>query len=401
MVERSCPDRPSGQIHSVEIAQEHTVGLRKIRKLFPVTERYAYLNHASAAALPTPVIQAMSGYLLERQAAGSEALVTWDEHLEAIRRLAARFVGAHRDEIVFTSSVSHGLNIVAAGLEWQPGDNLICAETEFTANIYPWTNLRRRGVEIRFAPACENCIVVEDVADLMDDRTQLVAISFVEFSTGFRNDLDALASLCQERGAYLCVDGIQGLGALQLSVAQTPLDFLATHGAKWMLGPIGAGFLYVRRALLPQLEPVMTGWRSVEHPDDYFRYDSPLRNSGERFEPGSPNVTGLLGLEAAMRLLLSTGLATIEDRIFELTDHLIEGLSARGCTITSPVAHRHERSGIVCFRQPGVDTEELAGRLTAAGVVVSQRGDVIRVSPHFYNNEEDLERLLDVVGRKH
>jgi cysteine desulfurase/selenocysteine lyase len=368
-----------------------------LRKLFPVTEHYAYLNHASVAAPPIPVIQAMSSYLLEQQAAGSEALATWEDHMEAIRRLAARFVGAQRDEIVFTGSVSHGLNIVAAGLDWQAGDNLICAETEFTANVYPWMNLRRRGVEVRFAPACDNCVLVEDVASLMDDRTRLVAISFVEFATGFRNDLNALSSLCHEHDAYLCVDGIQGLGALQLSVAQTPLDFLATHGAKWMLGPIGAGFLYIRRALLPLLEPVMTGWRSVEHPDDYFRYDSPLRESGERFEPGSPNVSGLLGLEAAMTLLLSTGLAEIEARILELTDFLIAGLLARDCTITTPIGHRHERSGIVCFQLPDVDTGALAGRLAAAGVVVSQRGDVIRVSPHFYNNEEDLERLLDVV----
>ena len=228
-----------------------------------------------------------------------------------------------------------------------------------------------------------------------------MAISFVEFATGFRNDLDALANLCHERGALLCVDGIQGLGALRLSVAQTPLDFLATHGAKWMLGPIGAGFLYVRRQLLPRLEPVMTCWRSVEHPRDYFRYDSPLRDSGERFEPGSPNVGGLLGLEAAMNLLLSIGLAEIEARVLELTDHLIHGLLARDCTITSPIAHRQERSGIVCFRQPGVDTEELAGRLASAGVIVSQRGDVIRVSPHFYNTEEELERLLAVTDGKH
>ncbi len=133
--------------------------------------------------------------------------------------------GAHRDEIVFTGSVSHGLNIVAAGLDWQPGDNLVCAETEFTANVYPWTNLRRRGVEVRFAPACDNCVLVEDVAALMDDRTRLMAISFVEFATGYRNDLDALASLCHQRGAYLCVDGIQGLGALQLSVTQTTSGF--------------------------------------------------------------------------------------------------------------------------------------------------------------------------------
>jgi cysteine desulfurase/selenocysteine lyase len=258
------------------------VDLAPTRDLFPVTRRYAYLNHASVAALPRPVVEAMTGYLAERGQAGSEALPDWDSQHEQIRQLAARFVGAHRDETVFTGSVSHGLNIVAAGLDWQPGANLVCAETEFPANVYPWTNLRRRGVEVRFTPARDSRILVEDIAARMDRRTRLVAISFVEFGTGYRNDLDALARLCQERGATLCVDGIQGLGALQFSLARTPVGFLATHAAKWMLGPIGAGFLYVRRDLLACLDPVMTGWRAVVDRGDYYRYDSPLRGTGKQ-----------------------------------------------------------------------------------------------------------------------
>jgi cysteine desulfurase/selenocysteine lyase len=204
----------------------------QLRDLFPVTRRYAYLNHAATAALPRPVVEVMTGYLSECGAVGSEAGVGMDNRIEAVRQTAARFIGAHRDELVFTASVSHGLNIVAAGLDWRPGDNLISAETEFTANVYPWTNLRRHGVEVRFAPARDNRIRTEDIAARMDDRTRLVAISFVEFGTGYRNDLDALAALCHERGAYLCVDGIQGLGVLQFSVQQTPVDFLATHAAK-------------------------------------------------------------------------------------------------------------------------------------------------------------------------
>jgi cysteine desulfurase/selenocysteine lyase len=371
--------------------------LSEIRTLFPVTERYAYLNHAAVAAPPRPAVEAMTRYLAKRELSGSGALPNWDSQMEGIRQLSARFVGGHRDEIIFTGSVSHGLNIVAAGLDWHPDENVICAETEFPANVYPWTNLQRRGVEVRFAPARGGRILVENVAALMDRRTRLVAISAVEFGTGYRNDLDALCALCQEREVYLCVDGIQGLGALQFSVEDTPVDFVATHAAKWMLGPIGAGFLYVRRALLSRLDPVMAGWRSVVDRDDYYRYDSPLRDNGERFEPGSLNVVGLLGMAAALELLLSVGLDTIEDRILALTDFLIAGLEARGCQITSPIAHRRERSGIVCFQHPGMASDELAERLQAADVVVSLRGNVIRVSPHFYNTEADLGRLLDVL----
>jgi cysteine desulfurase/selenocysteine lyase len=369
----------------------------QVREQFPVTRRYAYLNHASVGALPDPVTGAMTRYLAERGESGSVALADWDADIERVRQACARLVGAHRDEIVFTGSISHGLNLVACGLDWKEGDNLICAETEFTANIYPWTNLQRRGVEVRFAPAHENRILVEDVASLMDIRTRLVAISFVEFQSGYRNDLDSLAALCRERGAYLCVDGIQGLGALQLSVAQTPVDFLAAHAAKWMLGPIGAGFLYVRRELLQALDPVMAGWRSVVDRDDYFKYDSPLCDCGERYEPGSPNFAGLLGMEAAIKFLLTAGMEEIENHILSLTDYLITGLQAKGCAIDTPISDRRERSGIVSFRHRAMDSTELCERLQAAGVIVSLRGGLIRVSPHFYNIEDELDQLLTVL----
>jgi len=231
----------------------------------------------------------------------------------------------------------------------------------------------------------------------MDTRTRLLAISFVEFGTGYRNDLGALVELCRSHGVLLCVDGIQGLGALPFDVRRTPVDFLATHAAKWMLGPMGAGFLYIRRDLLPRIEPVMTGWRAVVDREDYYRYDSPLRASGERFEAGSLNAVGLLGMEAAINLLLSVGLAQIEERILGLTDVLIAGLRARGARITSPIAHRGERSGIICFDHPRLAAAQLAQQLEAAGVIVSLRGGAIRVSPHFYNTEADLERLLAVL----
>jgi cysteine desulfurase/selenocysteine lyase len=354
------------------------VNVAQMREQFPVTQRYAYLNHASVGALSQAVVGAMTRYLTDRGNSGGEALVDWDADIERIRQTCARFIGGHRDEIVFTGSISHGLNIVACGLDWREGDNLICAETEFTANIYPWTNLRRRGVEVRFVPARQNRILVDDVAAMIDRRTRLVAISFVEFRTGYRNNLDALAALCHERGAYLCVDSIQGLGAMQFSVARTPVDFLAAHAAKWM-------------------NPVMAGWRGVVDRDDYFKYDSPLRQSGECFEPGSPNFAGLLGMEAAIELLLSAGMAEIEARILALTDYFIAGLQAKGCAIGTPIQHRQERSGIVSFRHPAADSAELCERLHDADVIVSVRGDLIRVSPHFFNTEDDLDRLLAVL----
>jgi cysteine desulfurase/selenocysteine lyase len=250
---------------------------------------------------------------------------------------------------------------------------------------------------VRLAPARDNRILVKDIAALLDERTRLVALSFVEFGTGFRNDLRAIGQLCRERGVYFCVDGIQGLGALDLKVTQSSIDFLATGAAKWLMGPIGAGFLYCRRALIEKLVPIRVGWWGVVDRDDFFRYDSPLREDARRFEEGSLNFLGIHGLGASLELLLEVGISQIEERVLSLTDYLIVGLQERGYNITTPIASPQERSGIVCFSHPQHALDDLEQRLRKAKVIISKRGQVIRVSPHFYNDETDIDQLLDAL----
>jgi cysteine desulfurase/selenocysteine lyase len=373
------------------------MSLTKYRHLFPITEEYAYLNHASIAPYSVPVARAMDELIANRCRRGGLDTPKWEERLEQVRGLTAQLIAANPEEIAFINNTSHGLNIVASGIDWREGDNLIGAETEFPANVYPWLNLQRLGVEVRFAPARDNRILIEDIAALMDERTRLVALSFVEFATGFRNDLTAIGQLCRERGIYFCVDGIQGLGALELKVTQSPIDFLAAGGPKWLMGPIGAGLLYCRRALIEKLVPIRVGWWGMVDRDDYFRYDSPLQDNARRFEEGSLNFLGIHGLGASLELLLEVGIPRIEERVLGLTDYLIAGLQERGCHITTPIASPQERSGIVCFNHPFHALEELEQRLKKAGVVISKRGQVIRVSPHFYNDETDIDQLLDAL----
>jgi cysteine desulfurase/selenocysteine lyase len=373
------------------------MSLTKYRPLFPVTEEYAYLNHASIAPYSVPVARAMDDFIARRHQRGWLDAPTWKDRLEEVRGLVAQLIAAAPEEIAFTSNTSHGLNIVASSIGWQEGDNLIGAETEFPANVYPWLNLQRRGVEVRLAPARDNRILIEDIAALMDERTRLVALSFVEFATGFRNDLRAIGQLCRERGIYFCVDGIQGLGALDLNVTQSSVDFLAAGGPKWLMGPIGAGFLYCRRALIEKLIPIRVGWWSVVDRDDYFRYDSPLRDDARRFEEGSLNLLGLHGLGASLELLLDVGISRIEERVLGLTDYLIAGLQERGYHIPTPIASPQERSGIVCFNHPHHALDDLEQRLSKANVILSKRGQVIRVSPHFYNDETDIDQLLNAL----
>ena len=313
------------------------------------------------------------------------------------RESVARLINARSStEIAFTRNTSHGLNIVAAGLPWREGDNVICAETEFPANVYPWVNLRRKGVEVRFVKPVDNRIRPEDVKAAMDDRTRLVALSFVEFATGYRNDLDALTEIAHEGGALISIDAIQGLGVFPVDVQRTPVDFLSAGTAKWLLGPVGFGFLYIRQERLDDLDLVMTGWIGVEDSRDFFRYDSPFKHDATRYEEGSLAPVMLLGTNRSVKMFLDLDVENVARRVLDLTGYLIEGLERKGLEVISPHESEEERSGVVSFVPEG-DPAAVAAKLLENGIVVSQRGNFIRVSPHFYNTAEEIDRLLAVV----
>jgi len=374
--------------------------LETIRQNFPVTERYVYLNHASIGPVPRSTVQMMQSFLEERSLSGGLAMQgEWAKQIYGTTRgNVARLINARQEtEIAFTRNTSHGLNIVAAGLPWQAGDNVVCAETEFPANVYPWENLRRKGVEVRFVKAVDNRILPEDVAAMMDRRTRLVTLSFVEFATGYRNDLDALAEIVHRGGALFCVDAIQGLGVFPVDVQKTPVDFLAAGSAKWLLGPVGFGFLYIRQERLDDLDLTMTGWVGVEDWRNFFRYDSPFRHDATRYEEGSLAPLMLLGFNQNVQRFLEWGVEDIGRRVLDLTAHLIAGLEDLGLTVISPHARESERSGIVSFLPKG-DPAALAAKLAAANVVISQRGNFIRVSPHFYNNFAEIDKALAVIA---
>ncbi len=375
------------------------MNIDEIRRDFPVTERYVYLNHASIGPLPRPTSRAMQEFLEERSLSGGLSMQGEREHeiYTETRENAARLINARfPNEIAFTRNTSHGLNIVAAGLPWRPGDNVVCAETEFPANVYPWVNLKRKGVEVRFVKPVENRIRPEDVKAAMDDRTRLVALSFVEFATGYRNDLDVLTEIAHDGGALISIDAIQGLGVFPVDVQRTPVDFLSAGSAKWLLGPVGFGFLYIRRERLDDLDLVMTGWIGVEDSRNFFRYDSPFKHDSTRYEEGSLAPVMLLGLNRNLRMLLSLGAESISRRVLDLTAYLIDGLERKGLEVISPHATEKERSGVVSFVPKG-DPAAVAAKLLENSVVISQRGNFIRVSPHFYNTTEEIDRLLSLV----
>ena len=368
--------------------------LAEYRALFPVTGRYAYLNHAAVAALCRPATDALAAYWQAQSHEGVYSEAEYMPLIESNRAQMARLINADPDEIGWVANTSVAVGLVAGSVRWQPGDNVVTTDEQFPTNVYPWLALREEGVETRLVPRRAGCVPLEDLAARMDARTRLVAVSWVEFNSGFRQDLAALGALCRERGALLLVDAMQGLGGLQADVRAWDADFVAAAAHKWLLGPQGLGMLYVRQARIAELRPLLMGWRSVVRPQDFGDFDQPWAPSARRFEGGTPNLSAHDAFAPVLSLLLDVGPARIERQIRGLTDYLVARLIAHGHGVLSPRAGG-QWSGIVCFRPRGGESaEEVVARLTAARVSVAARSGVVRVSPHFYNTTADIDRLF-------
>lgn len=363
------------------------------RSLFPVSERFAYLDHAAMGPLPRPVIAAQQGFLEAQARLGSEAAPEFRASRERLRRSMAEFIGAEPGEIAITKNTPEGLSIVAAGLGWRAGDSVVTTDLEFPANMYPWLNLRELGVEVRIVPSTAGRVPADTLLEAIDNTTRVLAISYVQFSTGFRSDLARLARFCRPRGVFLVVDAIQAVGALPLNVRDLGIDFLACASHKWLLAPFGMGWFFCRKELLERLRPVEVGQASMVERESYLDYQVEFVPGAGRFECGVVNMGGVRGLQASLDLMNEVGREQIRDQIFALNERLVEGLRPRGYEVLSP-RDEGETSGILSFRHPSYPSAELRERLRAADVIVSLREGVIRVSPHFYNQPDDIDQLL-------
>jgi selenocysteine lyase/cysteine desulfurase len=359
---------------------------------FPVARRWAYFDHAAVAPLPRRSGAALRAWTEEQERDGVVGWPAREQRLEVIRDQVARLINADREEIAFTNSTTHGIGLVAEGFPWRPGENVVTAAEEYPSNIYPWMNLAGRGVDLRLVPSRAGRIWIEDLAAAIDRNTRVLAISHVEFASGFRNDLDLLVELCRARGVALLVDGIQGLGPFQIDVRKTPVDFLAADGHKWLLGPEGAGLLFVRRDWIDRLRPTGVGWHSVVGSYNSPRNDFELKPSAQRWEGGSFNMPGLLCFGASVGLFLELGPAAVSRRINDQAEAVRAAAARSGWTVCGS-ASAADRSAIVVLERSGVDPDAASRALRGRGVVVSCRRGRLRVSPHFYNNDEDFDRL--------
>jgi selenocysteine lyase/cysteine desulfurase len=324
-------------------------------------------------------------------------LAHWERLRGQVRSRIAELLSVGAESITFTKNTTAGLGLVAAGLDWEDGDNIVGVHREFPSNIYPWMGLARKGVELRLYQPEQGRIDVKALVRLCDRRTRVLAISAVQFWSGFRTDLGALATALRGRDVLLVVDAAQAVGGLQVDLSRTPVDFLAAGAHKWLLGPMGVGFAYVGPRMLDRLNPVIIGPESVVRDREYVDYDLTFKPDARRFEEAAPNYPGILGMGAAINLLLRCGAPAVEEVVLRLADRLRVELPSRGYELVLKPEAPSERSGIVSFRHPRMVPTELHTRLREAGVIISLRGDFLRASPHYYNSDEDLDRLLEAL----
>lgn len=367
--------------------------LDELRQEFPLTKEFTYLNHAATSPLPGRTRAAMTSFVETRRFVER----VWEEYEtldQDLRQALGQLINASAEEIALVQNTAEGINIAAHAIAFQPGDNVIFCDMEYPANVYPWMNLERRGVEARIVPNREGGLALDDLEEYIDQRTRVVAASSVEFITGFRNDLKGIGELCKARGIYFVVDGIQSLGVIPLDVRECHIDMLSCGGPKWLMGPCGQGFLFCRRELIEEMKPAYAGAESVVDFLNFRDYDLTFLPDARRFELGTDNLVGKVGLLASVNLLLEMGIEEIRRWTLHLTDVLIEDLQKRGYQIASCLRPEH-RSAIVSFPTPDVETDY--EKLTANKVTVSLRENYIRVSPHCYNTEEEVLRVGQVL----
>jgi cysteine desulfurase / selenocysteine lyase len=373
-----------------------SVDWAEFRRQMPVVERWSYLDHAAVSPLTAGAMDALSYWAKDAARNGTAHYPSWTDQIDELRRLAAGMIAAEPEEIAFIENTTAGVNFVAEGFGWQPGDNIVTREDEFPANQYPWLHLADRGVETRRLPTPGGRLDLERLAEAIDRRTRIVSLSWVAYSNGWRHELDEIVKLVHDRGALFFLDAIQGLGVFPLDVKRTPVDFLAADGHKWMLGPEGAGLFYLRREHLKRLRPVGVGWNSVTGAHDFHKIAYDLKDSAERYEGGSANVAGLLALRASLALLARYPTEAIAQRVLETTDYACRRLEEIGATVLSNRDEKH-KSGIVSFELPGRDPNEIRRHCFRQNVILSCRAGRLRISPHAYNDESDIDRAIAAI----
>ena len=366
-----------------------------LRELFPITERFNYLNHAAVSPLPLPALEAVKSQLDDVHQHGSVNFQNWLSTKEQARKLLAALLGARPEQVAFMRNTSDALSTVANGLPWKKGDNLVTFRGEFPSNIYPWLRLRDAfGVEVRMCEERGGRIDFDELTGLIDENTRLVSISQVQFASGFRMDLERLARVVRRHDALFVVDVIQGLGVVPIDVVAESVDIAAGASHKWLMAPEGVGYLYLSDRARERVQPTLVGWVSVANPEDFQNFEQDWNRGTLAWETGTGPAALIYGLRASLELLTGVGVANIARRLEDLTDHLCDRLRGNYELVSSRAAG--EKSQIVCIRHTGgMPAMSLYIQLKQRNIITAPRGDRLRIAPHLYNTHEEIDQMVE------
>ncbi len=367
---------------------------QSIRDLFAAARSCTYLNTAAVGPLPEVTVQAVTAQLEGVAADGSKRMSEWFDTMERVREIVASMLKVESKDVGFTRNTSDGLGTVASGIEWKPGDNIVSFAHEFPANYYPWRRLRdEQGVELRLCPERGGRFDLDELCGLMDGRTRLVSVSAVQYSSGFRADLERVGDEVSRRDALFAVDIIQAFGALPLDLPACRVDIAAGAGYTWLCAPHGCGILYLNDRARERVRPAAFGWLGVEDPWNFHNCEQPQSRSTAACETGMSSFALLYGLEQSLKLLRSAGVEKIAAYLTELTDFLCEIVPGKRYSIFSSRTPS-ERSQIVTIEpRNGMDAASVTNKLLQEDIIVSERGGRVRIAPHIFNNFADIERF--------
>jgi len=380
------------------------MNIYNIRKEFPIIKSKVFLNHAATSPLPICAARAMKNFLdnkIRFQSTQDIDLKSWWNKIADSKKLFSQLIGAKKHEIAYIPNTTFGLNLIAHMLPYKPDSNVVTNTLEYLSNIIVWLKLKERGVEVRFVKDANGRISLDELEKSIDDKTIAVTIGQVGWYNGFRHDLKAVSEIAHDRGAFLVVDAIQAVGNMRINVTKEGIDFLSCGSYKWLLGPPGAGFLYIRENLIDEFNPPILGEYSLDpeivKTNIYDRFDLfELKYSKgiSKYEVVHLNDVAYIGVRESMRLLLDFGIENVEKRIKKLDGYLIEKLLENGYEIRTPL-NEEEHHAIINFKVK--DPSKVLKFLSKNGIIVSQRVGGIRVSPHFYNTEEEIDRFIEVL----
>lgn len=378
--------------------QPSIASLQDIRLDFPhIEEGYIYLNHAAVSPLSTSVKSAIDHYLNVRNQGPVEDFESWmDLHGRTKKQIRELINARDISQIAFTANTSDGISMITEGLDWHEGDEVLLNDLEFPANVHPYRMMERKGIRIQYIQSRGGTISPEQIENAITPKTRVISLSAVQYLSGFKSDLKRIGEICQHSDILFVVDAIQALGQVSIDVREANIDALATGGHKWLMAPMGIGFLYMSDKMMNSLQPARAGWLSVEEPWDLLRFDQPWDKTAGRYELGTMNMSGITGLHASLKTFFQIGMPVIETHIHSLARHIIDQLSELdGFEPYTPIQPEHH-AGIVTFSTPSkLDAEEFVRTMKMDKIIISQRQGFLRIAPHFYNTEEEIKVVFE------